>query len=245
VSLASLQFTIEVISSKLVIMFRTSYSRGRQRFLELRDAKLDKKGFVVLNKNQIKLIENTSLLSLGEKIELLLLSLGNKLTTELFTKIRYVNFESKKIEEPSKKDIAQLEEILKQLPFAYYKDSLPNKKNRLVGKHQNFTWFQVSINEATSEFMEKYPNELTEFEEGVLYGFPLSAIRAFSGLIKATSADLTPASYYLAGVCSKDFLKDEQEYYQKWWNKLRNLSPKIIKQAEKRFHEQNKTIESR
>ncbi|MEN8253112.1 MAG: hypothetical protein ABFQ62_01910, partial [Patescibacteria group bacterium] len=139
-------------------MFRTHNLRGKKRFLDLRKSKVSKNAKIKLNKKQLTLIENNNSLSLGEKIELLLVALGNKLTTEL-----HMN---------NKKNLNKLKKLLKQLPFIYFKDYLPNKKNKQTGKFEQFTWYQVSVNEAVSKFMKKYPDDMTEFEEGVLYGFP-------------------------------------------------------------------------
>ena len=218
-------------------MFRTSNIRGQKRFLTLRKAKVSKNANIKLSKKQLTLIENSTILTLGEKIELLLVSLGNKLTTEIFQTIEYLSNKSNNLEIPKKESLDQIEKLLKQLPFIYFKDHLPNKKNRQTGKLENFTWFQASVNEAVVQFMKKYPDDLTEFEEGILYGFPLSAIRAFSGLIESKHTKPSPAAYYMAGVCSKDFWEDEQQaYYQLWWSRLKKLSPKIVTQAEKKYH---------
>ncbi|MEN8252949.1 MAG: hypothetical protein ABFQ62_01065 [Patescibacteria group bacterium] len=221
-------------------MFRTSNIRGQQRFLDLRKLKASKDANIVLSKKQIALIENSSILTLGEKIDLLFVSLGNKLTTELFMKIRYNKSNSVKPEQPHKKDLSEIEKLLKQLPLVYFKDFLPTKRNKQTGKLQNFTWFQVSVNKVVSKFMKKYPDDLTEFEEGVLYGFPLSAIRAFSGLIEARYDKPTSAFRHMSGVCSKDFWSDEREYYELWWERLRKLSPNIIQEAEQEFIKNNK-----
>ena len=189
-------------------MFRTHNLRGRRRFVALRKAKNSKKAYIKLNKKQLNLIENTKVLSLSEKIELLLVSLGNKLTTELYENINYSKNNSAKLAQPNKNDLKNKKKLLEQLPFIYYQDFLPNKKNKQTGQLENFTWFQVSVNKTVARFLMRYPDDLTEFEEGILYGFPLSAIRAFSGLIESEHAKSTPAAYYLAGVCSKDFWDD-------------------------------------
>jgi hypothetical protein len=215
-------------------MFRTSNIRGRSRFDFIEKLKVNKSGKLELDFKQLSLIEDTSILTLIEKIELLLVSLGNKLTTEFSMKIGYRYDSTKGIEVPDQTDLESIEKFLNQLPFVYFQDHL-SKKNRQNGRNQDFTWYQVSINEAVSEFMRQYPDDLTEFEEGVLYGFPLSAVRAYSGLITPKHDTPTAASYYLAGVCSADFWDDEQAYYQLWWERLRQLSPQLISKAEAEF----------
>lgn len=220
-------------------MFRTCNIRGKTRskafqiFIGSRNGKLD------LSVKQIKWIEDSTAISLAEKIELFLVALGNKLTTELYMEVHYNWDEKKQIELPREHELREIDKLLTKLPFQYFKDTLP-KKNRQNEHPQQFYWFQVSVNQAVSEFMKMYPDDLTEFEEGVLYGFPLSAIRAFNGLIETRYDKPTPASSYLSGVCSKDFWVDEQEYYQLWWERLRQLSPKTIALAEKEFLDDQK-----
>lgn len=219
-------------------MFRTSNNRGQARFDFIEKLEVNKSGNLKLTPKQISLIENASALTLAEKMELFLVALGNKLTTELYMKIDYAWDPKQNIEVPSQTNLESIKELLSQLPFFYYQDHLP-KKNRQNGHTQDFTWYQVSVNEAVSEFMHQYPDDLTEFEEGVLYGYPLSAIRAYSGLINQKHDKQTAANYYLAGVCSADFWDDEQAYYQLWWDRLRKLSPKIVAEAEAKFNAEN------
>lgn len=219
-------------------MFRTSNTRGQARFDSLRLSNFKRNGKLFLTKTQVKLIEDSSILSLGEKIELLLVALGNKLTTELYMNIRYEYDSETKKDKPNKSDLDAIEQLLQKLPFIYFKDRL-ERRNKNTGHAEDFNWYQVSVNEAVSHFMKKYPDDLTEFEEGILYGFPLSAIRAFALLIDESHDKPDPASNFLAGWCSKDFWEDEQTYYQLWWERLRGISPKIVEQAEKKFLKEN------
>lgn len=215
-------------------MFRTSNTRGADRFRVITSLDVSKPGKLSLTQEQLILIEKSTILTLGEKIELLLVALGNKLTTELYMNVEHSYDSSRDLEIPNESDLKALQNLLEQLPFTYFRDQLI-KKNRQTGNPKEFVWFQVSINEVVSQFMRQYPEDLTEFEEGVLYGFPLSATRAFSGLIRPSHEKLSPASYYLAGVCSEDFREDEEVYYQLWWERLRKLSPAIVAEAEYKF----------
>lgn len=192
-----------------------------------------------MTNEQLVLIETTHVFSLGEKLELLLVALGNKLTTELFRTISYKwNFETKS-ELPESKDLLSIEHVLTQLPFIFFKDQI-TKINRQTGRNQCLNWWQVSVNETVSKFMKQYPDDLTEFEEGILYGFPISAIRAFSQLIEARHETPNAATFYLAGWCSADFWDDEQAYYQLWWERIRKLSPTLVNQAEAAFNTKTK-----
>lgn len=219
-------------------MFRTSNQRGQNRFDLLRQGNFDKTGKVSLTPTQLKLIETSPVFALSEKIQLLLVALGHKLTTEVFMNVQYVTDSKKKIDLPNTADLEKIEGVLRRLPFKYFRDNL-TRVNKNTTRKEDFHWFQVSINESVSIFMQQYPDDLTEFEEGVLYGFPLSAIRAFARLIEARHDSPNPATYHLAGWCSKDFWEDEQEYYQLWWDRLKQLSPKIVAEAEKIFYEES------
>jgi len=213
-------------------MFRTHHSRGRKRFLALNRGKFKKNATLKLTAKQLKLIEETQLISLGEKIELLLVSMGNKLTTEIYSSVKYNFDKQKKREIATETSLEKLSLFFKQLPFQFFLDQkeMINKKS---GKKQTWMWFQVSVNEAAQHFMKDFGEDLTEYEEGVLYGFPLSAIRAFGGLIdQSNQLTSTPAHYFLAGVGSKDFSKKEEQYYADLWERLRKISPRIIRWAE-------------
>lgn len=214
-------------------MFRTANNRGLRRFKEIRKLDVAKKGSLTLTAQQVASIESSNVITLMEKIELLLVALGNKLTTELYQKIRYISVE-KNNEKPSMEDINEIEKLLASLPYVFFKDCL-EKTNKQTGRPQQFTWFQVSLNQAVNHFMLDYPDDLTEFEEGVLYGYPLSAIRAFSGLIESNQELQSTAQYYLAGVGSVEFFKDEKDYYEELWARLTRLSPKIIREAEDKY----------
>ncbi|MBU0708388.1 hypothetical protein KJ596_01395 [Patescibacteria group bacterium] len=54
-------------------------------------------------------------------------------------------------------------------------------------------------------------------------------------MFKASKESL--ASYFFAGVLSKDFWQEEQEYFKNWWEKVREVSPKLIEEAEKYYEE--------
>ena len=214
-------------------MFRTHNKRGRNRFLEIRNLLCNKSGQLFLTQNQLKELRETKLLRIGEKIELLQVALGYKLTTEVFEEISYLYDKQRKIEVSNKSKVLAIKEFLSQLPFHFFEDSLVSV-NKATSNKQQFIWFQVSVNEAVTHFLKKYKNDLTEFEEGVLYGFPHSAIRAFSGLIESSDGFINePYGHFLAGVGSKEFLAEEKKYYQKIWEDLRNTDPLLIAQAEK------------
>jgi len=84
--------------------------------------------------------------------------------------------------------------------------------------------------------MQDFANELTDIEEGVLYGYPQSAIQAFAGLIEpdhTTKSESIAKKYIGAGIPSQYFADEEEAYYLKQWNELRDLSKKLVMEAER------------
>lgn len=190
---------------------------------------------VKLSSAQLQLIETTHIFSLGEKIELLCLIVGHKLSTEIFSSFEYFWDEKNTIFLPEPRLLEEVEATLKQLPFPYFFDTF-TKIDRGEKKEKQFSWFQVSSNEATSLLFSEYANQMTEYEEGLVYGFPESAVRAFCGLVEASeSQPNNPWCYYLGGVFSKEWIDKEDAYYKNVWKELAIVSPKIIEAAEKEY----------
>jgi hypothetical protein len=170
------------------------------RFLYTRS--LTDTGNATLNftSEQMRLLETTNLFSIGEKIELFLVSTGDKLTTEIDKNITYISSAAdSNLLTPNMMNVTQIQKFLGNFPFAFHKKSRLQTKN---GTKKRLTWFQVSLNNRVDAFMKKYSTSCSEMEDGILYGFPLSAIRAFAGFIDITEGDdrKTSALYYLAGV---------------------------------------------
>lgn len=201
-------------------MFR-SLLKAQNRLLYLVTQPAYKRAMPAVTKRHIRLIEQCAFLSLGEKIELLEMSTGRKLTTEIFSFI---------------KQKKKLEKILAQLPFPYFFDSCTRFSHR-KNKRERFKWYQVCLNENVKDLMQKYAKTLTDIELGVLYGYPLSAVVAFNGLIeKQTKATFQKASHYwFSKVDSKQFAAEENKHYELLWKQLRKISPVIIGMAEKQF----------
>jgi len=213
-------------------MFRTHNRRGENRFLQMRNARKSAKDISPLTHTQLDLLEKTSTVSLGEKIELLCLASGNKLSTEIFTHLEYVTNENQ-IKIPTPESIERIQEFLRTLPFPYFLTQTI-RVDQETGIKEELTWFQVSANATTSQFFQSFPDDLTEFEEGIIYGYPITAIRAFAGLIVESSVSPSNAwCHYLGGVFSKEWINQEDEYYRQVWESLRQISPKIIGEAEK------------
>ncbi len=218
----------------ILTMFRTHTIRGQDRFIRMRSVPDSVKAIKKITQTQLEFLEKTEVLSIGEKIELLCLLSGNKLTTEIFSAIKYRLLEDGR-EVPEPHTHILIEDVLKQLPFPYYKDSI-QKKNRHHTKIRELSWFQVSSSSSVQDFLHLYPDDLTEFEEGILYGFPVTAIRAFAGLIEASANQPDNVwCYYLGGVFSKEWINQENLYYKQVWEEIRSISPKTVSEAETQY----------
>lgn len=205
------------------------------RFHELQKISTPATSRLNLSSQDVQLIEKTNVLSLAEKIELLSISLGHKLTGELFSTIVYKENAISGRQEATPESIQPIDTLLQQLSFPYYIDNVLRDTRVEDHKPQQLTWFQVCLNEQVKSFMQNYANELTDIEEGILYGYPISAIRAFALLIEPNhdiESESIAKQYLGAGVPSKDFFEEEEAYYQVHWNQLRELSEKLVTEAE-------------
>jgi len=215
---------------------------GIERHKKMLGVNLDGSATIDLASSQLQIIEDTELLRLGEKIELVLVSMGYKLTTEIFDTITYHFNELENREEPNKEPLDNLDTLFSQMPFPYFIDSL-QKPDRKTGVMKQYTWFQVCVNERVKFFMKNFANTLTEMEDGILYGYPISAIRAFARLTDVTEKCPTSVErYYVgAGRPSVVFYEEEEAHYRQIWNKLRQISPCLIQHAEEGYrHRSNR-----
>jgi hypothetical protein len=215
-------------------MFKLNEHRKRIRFQRMLSLRCNRRAKLLLTPQHVKIIENTNSLSLGEKYQLILISLGMKLTTEIYSKINYRFDEKSDTELSEAKDIQVIKEMLASLPFPFYEERY-TKLNRLSDRKREFSWFQVSLNSAVAIFVKDYAETFSEFEDGILYGYPNTAIRAFCGLIERRYQPISIARYFLAGVGSKDFWDQEEEYFTAWWNAIGTISPKLQAEGEGQF----------
>lgn len=205
---------------------------GIERLQDITSIQGSQNSTVPLKTAQIKIIENSSALSLTEKLDLLAISLGLKLTTEVFKNIKYKYNPKDQKELALNKTVVQVKNALEKLPFPHFEDTI-TKKSRQTGHLREYRWLQVCINEKVLYLMKRYAEDLTEMELGLLYGFPHSAILAFSGLINPEKPKpKSSAEHFFMGVPSKDFRLEERNFYSIWWKKLKKLSPRLIKVAE-------------
>jgi hypothetical protein len=200
-------------------MYRSK--NGLQQFKDIATSTLSAKGTNSLSKMQLKALSESKALLPHEKKDILLMSLGYKLSIE----IEILSLQQNRVTD--KKDI---EVLLKILPFPYYLDSFSAKRNN---KRVQIEWFQVSLNEKVNYFMKNYAENLSVMELGIIYGYPMEGIRAFYGLIDIYDGNNnTPNSASPNRKFSKDFYAREIRYEKKILLQLRKEFPDLMKQIE-------------
>lgn len=96
----------------------------------------------------------------------------------------------------------------------------------------------VSGNAVLAEYFRFRRGRLSTIETGVLYGYPSSAVLAFTGITGVSSPQPLPktaAEYYLAGAYSLDICEAESELFRSQWNMLRQYAPEVCIIAEGEF----------
>ncbi|MFF5498959.1 hypothetical protein [Streptomyces aquilus] len=161
----------------------------------------------------MRALEASTVLSVGEKIELLLLFLHKKWAAEVDVGL-------------SRKDasIAELERL-----------GLPWRIDSRNGASPE-SWVQVGANQAVLDYLKERRDQLSEMEAGMLYGFPLTHVLGFSGLIhEKVAPPVDTATYMLAGVYSHNFYTQEVAHFRQIWREVEKASPALAKQSEERY----------
>ena len=157
----------------------------------------------ILTTQKVKLIENSSLLTIPEKKELLLILFGYKFSTEL-------SFAEKE----------EKAELLLKLELPFHVES------RVHSQKGKIRWLQVSANERIDRFVKKYSSSMSAMEAGLLYGYPYSAILAFMGLIprmeKLPSDGCSKQWFGL--VRSKHLFELEERYFREIIDQIARVS---------------------
>ncbi len=166
----------------------------------------------ILPKDFQKKLENSSIFSICEKINLISLLINKKWVTELDIGL-------------SNKD-------------AYVKEldnlSLPWRVNHY--KSPPTSWIQVGANQAVLDYVFERGSDLSELEAGVLYGYPITHALGFMGIIDDfVKPKKNIAEFYLSGVFSAEFKDDESQYFDAVWAEICQTSPKVAKQALEHF----------
>lgn len=170
-----------------------------------------------LTAKKLKVIEESDIFSVTERIELLLLFLNIKWVAELDIELR--------------NRAAYVSELkLLGLPWAL---------NAYEGEYK-CQWIQVGRNRAVLDYVMQHKDALTELEAGVLYGYPLTHVLGFVGILKSyRTPPLDVATYFLAGIYSEEFYKQEVAAFNAMWKGVEEVSPSIANQA-REYYLQNK-----
>lgn len=210
------------------------FSKGRHLPDRIQELTLADKSVSIADLTQII---NSQLFSTGEKLEIICVMCGIKSSSEVYKQIRYQFDKSSALEIPNKKDLSIIQKELINSKLLFLKREFM-KLNKNTQKIRKFTWFQICANDAVKVLYEKYADTISEYEEGVIYGFPTTAIRAFAGLEESHVPKIDhPALYYFGGVYSRSNWKNERMEYLRWWKIINKISPDIIQIAEREFEE--------
>jgi hypothetical protein len=174
-----------------------------------------------LTKTQIDTIEKAIFLDSSEKLRLIMILTHQKFTGELSLQPQT---EAKKI-------------LLQKLNLPFFINSYHHSKKGII------KWLQVSINQATHQFIQKNHRTMSVMEAGLLYNYPSTAILAYAGLIprqeKFTAK--TPADYFFGMVHSRDWLEEERAHYEKIFKNIQQISPTIAKELTQNYEQRKVT----
>lgn len=160
----------------------------------------------------LRTVEQASILSVPEKVNIVAMVLGYKWITDVAI--------------DSEESFAGAESLLDQLGLSY-------TRNRYTHKDETHKWIQVAATQAILDYVIERRDELTVLEAGVLYGYPISHSLGYVGLIeKEWKNDKSIAEFYLSGVYSRAYSTRESQYFEKVWAEITQASPEIARQAQ-------------
>lgn len=167
-----------------------------------------------LNKKRLKILEESTVLTTREKVNLLLLLLQQKWIADF------------PFDDP--KEFERLKPELERLDLPYYMDFFIHDNGMRVD------WIQVAANRGISKYIKEHKDILTALEAGALYGYPISAVLAFEGMLTPAycpPADKNIVSFYLGGVYSADLYQEERKQMVRTWRVVEKASPRIAREA--------------
>lgn len=220
-------------------LLRTMYNSTTKAHIakELWDAELGDTP-IKLSASEVSLIEDTDLLSLDEKLELFSIHLGYKYLAEVDRLIPYELDQSDQVEKSNKSEVGRQRSILERLPFPFVEMRYlrPTRQSEHL---REFCWFFVCATEKVRLLAEKYSEDFSAIDQGILYGYPPTAVLAFTGVLERFNPKVAPIhEYFLAGVLSRKFYMQESAYFRKWWKDLKKLSPKTISECEEVYRKE-------
>ncbi|MEK7202686.1 MAG: hypothetical protein AAB669_04135 [Patescibacteria group bacterium] len=193
-------------------------------------------GMKPITNRDIALITSLTQLSIAERVSVLMLKINRKWITEI--RIGSEPYDSK---------INDISGTLDELGLSYGMNwYIHSKKGRLE-------WIQVASSPNLLRYIERdtplnksgrFPADyiqerksLTSLEAGILYGYPITAVLAFTKIYGKPkyARKTTSAQYYQAGVYSETHYMEEQRYYESVWKLLQKTAPELIALAEADF----------
>lgn len=205
----------------------------------------------VLNKAQVELLENASIIKPFMKAQLLQLTTGTRATTELWTTETEISQYNNVLLVSKESSLKDIEVLLSKLPFFYSRISLVRKLKtpKDTATFEKLTLIQVSISDYVDKYINNYWQTFSSYDQGVLYGYPTTTISAFSNLIERypfttkERLNYTPAMESIGpGIYSKKFFDAERSYYDDLWDTLRGISSKITNACEEDVRESHKDL---
>ena len=166
-----------------------------------------------LTSEKLRALEETSTLTPGEKIDIILIAAGKKMVSEVGL---------------NNKDTTLAERFLDDLGMAWQHEE-HGERGR---------WITIATNRALLKYVNERREILSEVEIGALYGFPVTHSLAFTGVFdEKNRTDKTIQGFYLGGVYSEKYFDNEKSYFDDIWKSVVKISPAIEKQAIEYFKE--------
>ena len=204
--------------NSIVILSRQLYHHCMQPVNDRRFvAQNDTKNTPALTKEKIRLLEKANCLSGKEKVRLLALLAGKRWLTEV------------DIRKDGTDHNRTVTALLDDLGLAWVGQHYIKKDGTKV------EWVEVGANRAVIEYIAVNKKNLSVLEAGILYGYPVTAVLAGSGILsekRKRVPDKTPAESCLGGIFSENYEKNETRFLEEHWQALRRISPKLISEAE-------------
>lgn len=207
---------------------------------------------VGLSKDIIKMIEDTDLLDMHEKLTILQLPTYTRMAVE--TGYELINKREKfkdGIYRIPKKHLDQHEEFLKKLPYPYTKVSVLRKGRNIDNAFEEEVLYMVCATDYIKNYINNYWQTFRDYEFGVIYGYPTTAILAYLKMIEPypfldyeMRANYSTCMQYIGcGIYSKLFFEKEKVYYEDIWRQIKEVSPKLAQLAEEEWEKEKLEIQ--
>lgn len=170
-------------------------------------------------KDKIEMLENDQDLSIADKIGILCLFSNNKWITDIGINA-------------SDKLLLKQKQVLRSLDIPFY-----------IEECNGTVWLQAGANSAVLEYVKNNKETLTDVEAGLLYGYPLTHVFGFIGVLDSYKEfPINSAEYFLSGIFSKDFYSDESNYFLSVWNDIKKISPNIVSEAQNIYDDAKRNL---